>query len=439
MLPPIVDTSLATRAAALAIAVIVAGCGGPAPSASPADPVFGQPRAGPLVGGVRWTALVEPPGIESSRFHAVTVGPAGVLAVGMGENPNAARNPNGLAETLATWRSTDGVTWQGGPVLAGVAPDTVAEAYHTSAGPRGYVVAGSICCIAEHPAIWWSPDGLSWEAAELPAGAGPFSDIAAGPDGFVAAGDGPGLWTSADGLDWRTVPAETIALEAGTIAAVAWTGRSWLAVGSDDPGQDADGAAWVSPDLVDWVRVGVGDPAIGGVDEVSLMDLIPFAGGVFVAGGSGTQEDRDRCQNALQGGALVAGPEVAFSCVWLHETFWLTDDGTRFERLPPQPAIPPDGVVMAPRLVGWWPMAAGGPGLLVLGREVTQAGGPDTAALWQSSDGRTWLRVGADPAAFLEGDMVSGFIVAGDRFVAVGERWDGVGPAEPAVWLGIAG
>jgi hypothetical protein len=311
-------------------------------------------------------------------------------------------------------------------------------------------MAGGVCCVEERPAIWWSPDGLVWRRSQLPEGVVGFVDVAAGPDGFVAATGtdlGPAMLVSADGLEWLPISRDALGLEAGAVLGAESTPDGWIAIGKDDPGRDSDGAVWTASALDDWRRVALEDPALTGDDEVELTGAVVFDGGILVTGGAGTQEDRKRCEELLVSGALFAGPltgDHARSCGWLSEAHWLSADGSSFERTPepgPRQVAAEQAAQPGPLLVSWRLIAAGGPGLVLVGTELLDPADPngtDTIATWQSVDGRTWSRVGADQRAFVAGDTVAGIALQGRSVIAVGEAWDGTGPSQPTVWLGLA-
>ncbi|HSR44727.1 MAG TPA: hypothetical protein VLT15_05775 [Acidimicrobiia bacterium] len=80
-------------------------------------------------------------------------------------------------------------------------------------------------------------------------------------------------------------------------------------------------------------------------------------------------------------------------------------------------------------------IAVGGPGLVAVGAD--GSGGDDDAAVWYSTDGRTWSRVAHDEAVFGgSGDQYMMAVTAGGPgFVAVGEDIAEDGTGISAVWV----
>jgi hypothetical protein len=269
-------------------------------------------------------------------------------------------------------------------------------------------------------------------------------DLVAGQDGFVAVGsvgDRGAIWSSGDGLTWRQEEAGRAGLVRGTVADAATVPGGYIAVGSDDPGANADGAVWTAATLEAWTRA-AGDPAFTTPDEESLSRVVPFAGGTFAVGGRGTPAERKECEDLLEGsGALVAGGfETALNCGWLREMNWRTEPGQAWEWVDPWG---PDGLYPPERggpanaaIISWSFVRAGGPGLVLLDYE--WLGGDETGSiigLWTSADGRSWSRVGVEPHLG-PGDTLTGVAVIGRTVVAVGGVWDGSHPEDPAVWIG---
>jgi hypothetical protein len=77
-----------------------------------------------------------------------------------------------------------------------------------TAGPAGVVAVGSTCGDTCTGLAMWSPDGSTWETAEIAGLADP-TGVAATPGGFIVVGrgDGPRISasTSVDGLEWTPV------------------------------------------------------------------------------------------------------------------------------------------------------------------------------------------------------------------------------------------
>jgi len=213
------------------------------------------------VDGVTWSRVphddaVFPPGWMSS----VTVGGPGLVAVGSAED-----------DVAAVWTSPDGITWSRVPhdaaifggegnqrtmnsVAAG-GPGLVAVGDHRTGG--GWVYA----------AVWTSPDGITWsrvphdEAAFGQSGVQSMSSVTAGPSGLVAVGSetskgAPAVWTSPDGITWSRVPHDEAAFgsEGSQMNSVTSGGPGLVAVGSTWLGTP-DAVIWTSVDGITWARV----------------------------------------------------------------------------------------------------------------------------------------------------------------------------------------
>ncbi|MFG2090189.1 hypothetical protein [Spirillospora sp. NPDC048824] len=109
---------------------------------------------------------------------AVVTGPAGYVAAGAG----------------AMWRTADLKTWKRTDLDGAPSDVAAAAAKYVAVGARG-----------EAPAVWTSADGVTWTAAELPAGlaTGPLTDVAAHGNILVAIGaDGAPLVSADGGTTW---------------------------------------------------------------------------------------------------------------------------------------------------------------------------------------------------------------------------------------------
>ncbi|MGP4026902.1 hypothetical protein [Actinomadura sp. 3N407] len=132
-------------------------------------------KPGPLVmtsqDGTSWQKAAFPAGPPPV---AVATGPSGYVAVGEG----------------AVWRTADLKTWKR-TGLDGAPSDVAATTVtYVAVGGRG-----------KAPAVWTSPDGVEWTAAELPAGlaTGPLTRVAAHGNVLVAIGADGAPMVSADG------------------------------------------------------------------------------------------------------------------------------------------------------------------------------------------------------------------------------------------------
>jgi hypothetical protein len=128
----------------------------------------------------------------------------------------------------ATWFSTDGLTWNGGPVPEGrrAVIGTVA-----SDGERWFAAGVADSGIGEDfrrkVVIWRSPDGQTWTpVGSIPLGLpekgiGPIGELAAGPGGVILSWVDPGdpeartVYWSENGEEWEPVEKETFGLQRG--------------------------------------------------------------------------------------------------------------------------------------------------------------------------------------------------------------------------------
>jgi hypothetical protein len=373
------------------------------------------------------------------RYVAVTA--AGIVAAGLGPNPNGAANPNGLNQTLTVWLTDGSGGWRAVPVAAGVAANEVGEPRAMAASAQGVVIAGGLCCVLERSAMWWSPDGVSWLAAALPDAAGYATSVAGSDAGWVAVGSVAGtgaIWTSADGLTWERVDPDAVALESGDISGVAATDGGFIAVGTDDPGRDSDGAVWRSRGLRDWRRVALADPELGGPEELRLHDVVQIGNRIVAVGGIGTQQDRIDCERMGFDAGAAEAEELAFSCGWLTDDGWVSADGENWQRIGRPPAKHGrDGPIdHGWRMNAWGRLVAAGPTLATFGYETRN--GRDGEGLWMSRDALAWRRVGALPHFDPSTATIEAFTVRGNLVAAVGQfhtRGDFT-DTRGALWLG---
>ena len=257
---------------------------------------------------------------------------------------------------------------------------------------------GGVCCTIEQSIGWWSADGIAWEVVPLPIEMGPrslVSDIAAGPDGFIAVGaveETMASFASEDGRMAR-VEAAGAGFPKGSLTSVVRDGAGWLAVGVRDDRPTHDGVVYRSADLSSWELIADERP-LAGPDEVELFDIHPFAGGYLLIGNLGTHEERLNCEQLLgrADGRLASGEIEALSCGWGVTTHWWSPDGESWRELPPVsqkpggPPLPvrPDGRSLLDRS----PIRTGGPGLVAIGYETAGPNELDPRALWVTADGR---------------------------------------------------
>ena len=460
-----------TPIAALALAVFAGGCtvspgalgstdvpGAPAsptfePQASPADdpvaatasPAVSQPTT------AGWSRLAAPFGDPSTaaRIDGVIEWRSGLVAFGRVRAPGR----NQFNELAAVFLSETGESWRTVPIEVGVGPEDGSEIYLLAAGPRGIVAFGGTCCAIEEQAIWFSPDGGTWERVALDPSVfdGSQLTVARATDtGFVAAGSRSGraaIWTSNDGRVWTSVESADAELGTGAVGDVAPVDGRWFAAGYQDDGETYDGALWESRDGVAWKALAP-EPLFRGDLDTAFGRLFSTSTGVLLIGNEGPHIERVRCDELL-GRAVRAGPagllvsagrlpstgsrDTALSCGWGLDTHWWSSNGRSWERLPPIYSAPGEPPLTGPGPIEFRLITSGGPGLLNLGED--RSGG---ARLWGSRDGRDWTDQGAGDTLGSGQDLASGIAILDGRVVAVGDAWDmnSGEPSEPAVWFG---
>ena len=214
----------------------------------------GDDKAWYSVDGSDWSLAVVPPPPaaiqarpESERMNGVTAAGNDLVAWGIAEVPTTDDPTDNLVAPLL-WASRDGRTW-----LDVVDPgmDSVTA---VAGGPDGFVATGTADSEA---AVWFSPDGTTWERV----GDGAFADpadlrlgsVAATSAGYVVVG-GNGqclssscpdqdvaIWSSADGRSWSRVPNADLLTGAKAYGAFAW-GSRFLLGGA----HDGKPVVWVS-------------------------------------------------------------------------------------------------------------------------------------------------------------------------------------------------
>jgi len=212
--------------------------------------------------GLEWVRAWD--GVETERdiaaygqfdvqMQAVTVGSDGTLvAVG------SMLDDQGVA-VAAVWTSSDGVTWDRvphDPTIFGGAGELELTMWDVVADTSGLVaVGGERRSGATHPAVWTSPDGLSWNRVELdPATAdhaGRFGNVAVGGEGLIATGPGRfegigqvTVWTSADGASWDLIAG---LLGSGSTHGVIAVDQAVLVSGSVQGAGNFEAAVWAGP------------------------------------------------------------------------------------------------------------------------------------------------------------------------------------------------
>ncbi len=358
--------------------------------------------------------------------------PTGIL--GWGRVPMPGRNQ--FNDMAAVFLSPNGREWRAVPIDDGVNAASVSELAGVAVGPGGYLAFGSVCCEPEGRAMWHSEDGDAWAridvGGELDATAAYVSDAVGTADGWVAMGvglDGASghIWASADGVTWESVLTVDNGAPGLALTDLALIPDGMIAVGTviGDDGT-YDGAIWRSPDGWSWERVAALEGTLIADGETRLEKVVPFAGGIFVAGANGSTEDRMRCE---QLGALGAPPSrppgPATSCGWGTTHHWTSVDGESWRRIDP-------GIGAGEYPIEFRHVVAGGPGIVVLS-ESSAVASPDTT-LFTSRDGIAWTAM--RPAPMREG-MALGLVVSGRELLAMTDFWDGTA-SHLIVWIGTA-
>lgn len=259
---------------AVVLALAVPGCsGGGAGSGGPST-------TGSTSRQLEWLSLDSAGWSHSSQLRGLYDGfPPGLAANDeavvalVGDRPEAFRSTDGLA-----WQPTEGF-----PEMFLGCPFTVAG------GPLGFVAAGfrdtGADGVPNTPVVAFSTDGARWE--EIDPRALPtdeiawFTDVFAGPDGFLALGAGATLmaggpegfaWFSPDGRTWT---AAGLGLAFGGPSTAASTGDGWVVI-TEYSTRSSDRGVWTSEDGQTWSKVEtVSTPPRGSV--TAYCGTVPLA------------------------------------------------------------------------------------------------------------------------------------------------------------------
>ena len=215
------------------------------------------------------------------------------------------------------------------------------------------------------------------------------SQSTGGPTPTGVASPGSELWTAADVEESTAVtdapPSPPVFCSPchGTsitlLFGVAPTPHGWLAVGLEEP--PAEAAIWSSPDARTWRRI-EGFPAANGSVALAVASI---GQRVVVAG-------RDNA------GAIS----------------WASTDGVQWSVAPPAGALEgPAGATRMTSVVAWKNR------FVAAGYSDDPAHNTETAAVWSSTDGLTWQRVGIGNPAF-QAAHVLGLAASAAGLVAIG-------------------
>ncbi|XVQ84801.1 hypothetical protein ACQP2K_39270 [Microbispora siamensis] len=237
------------------------------------DPAVTRPLLVTSADGKSWRpgpAIEVPAGHFLLAPSVVAAGPKGYVLAGEDRSATGTLPALWFSPDLKRFtRSAPGSMPAGG---AGV------RLYDVTATPDGFMaVGGSGTADRETGVVWVSSDGLNWNARGrvLPpdATSAGLRHVVATAAGVVAVGtamteDGPRPFSALstdDGASWEygTLPADA----AASVLDLTATGRGLVAVGSHRSpaeGGEADSAAWVSEDGVDWSRQTLTQDGLGG-------------------------------------------------------------------------------------------------------------------------------------------------------------------------------
>ena len=352
------------------------GGGGPDPGGATGVRTTGPPTtatAAPDNLRLNWN-LIKAPNLPGDQvMYDVAPTREGLVAVGHADGASS------LDHDAAVWSSSDTERWDlsdsaslGGP------GDQRAVAVTEFSGddPEGDVlVVGGWDDLV--PAIWWSTNGgarlTHSSSPDLVAGGGTIRDFAAfGSTLFAAGATGPlgtqdaAVWRSTDGRNWTMVDdADLVASGDQQIWSVHNAGGRLVGVGYTTEGGSYDAAVWTSRDGLDWARV---DPAMFAETGVQLMKAV--AGGTdgmpLVA--VGCQDDISKCDLGGDSDAAV----------------WNSADGQTWEKI----GLERVGVVGV-GIQTMFGLTRQGDTFIASGTVTAKTGDLD-AAVWTSTDGRSW-------------------------------------------------
>lgn len=220
----------------------------------------------------------------------------------------AGHDSSGNQVDAAIWVSPDGIEWTRvfDPALGGFGQQRI---YTIAVGPNGLIAGGSnywpnqFGLFNMDARVWLSEDGTSWSYVDEPTFGGPgwqfISAVAAGPDGYVAAGTyilgRPGVdndiavWVSADGATWERVAEETFDIpRVQRISAMIHGPEGFVAVGYDTLATGSRiPAVWLSTDGTEWSAID--DPAFTEPGHRWMNTVTTGGPGLVAAGADGTR------------------------------------------------------------------------------------------------------------------------------------------------------
>lgn len=322
-----------------------------------------------------------------------------------------------LDKQAAIWVSTDGLTWEHISLAATLADDEApSEITDIAAGPDGYVAVGGIRQIAtvgpRGAAVWTSPDGLAWTRVALPDsvaadGYHGLEHVTRGPAGFVAVGMQADLDTPLQLGEWYVLHSPDGATWRRADLSMLNIGYMWNLIATDT-GYLGVGVNWLEarsaiPGV--WTSTDGMTWSAAGPENVELWDS-----------GSGIQW----LQAVTR---LPDGSYLATGNTMEDLRTWASVDGVTWSIVSEEPIPPVGGADIEVDL------------LVPVGDRVLLVGGlyslseTKRVALWESADGgRTWELL-PGPDAVID-DLLE---LDDGRLLAVGTR-DGAGTALLGEW-----
>jgi hypothetical protein len=254
------------------------------------------------VDGTEWIRVLDPLFSDGGdqEIRSVVATERGFVAAG--------HDSTNTQVDAAIWVSSDGLDWRRvfDPALGGFGQQRI---YSIDVGEHGLVAAGSnywpnqFGLFNMDARVWFSEDGLSWSYIDDPMFGGPgwqfISAVAAGPEGYVAAGtdilgrpgvdNDVGVWVSADGITWNRVAEDTFDIpRVQRVSAMIHGPEGFVGVGYDTLASGSRiPAVWLSADGITWTQID--DPAFTEPGHRWMNTVTTGGPGLVAAGADGTR------------------------------------------------------------------------------------------------------------------------------------------------------